>query len=431
MTNVFSSSFRLTLAGLLLSSVLSYVVETPPLTAPSEGGLWKIPPISSSTGLKNEFYSWRGQRIRYIASGPANAEKSVVLVHGLFVNADHWRRTINELGAEGYRTYAIDLLGSGYSSKPNPRSAEARILNGENGRFGEVLDCKKEQMLGNQHILSEKTQYQPTLENVKLGTESGGRRVVKRLDLRHPLLSCYNFYTWAEQISDFTRDVVFDGSLNWPDGTIKTTSLVGNSKGTIVALQAVVDTPQYYSGVCAINPTYREMHQAEMRFPTVKMPIAKMVQTLLRRKGRGLYYNIASQRNWIKNLLNGPYSNLDAIDDDLLSSLMEPLNDPNAAEVVFDELSYTAGPLFEQLLQDINGSIASKRKNLWVCYGENDPWLSPKRVESLVTTPFTENDLPVVEKVIAIEKAGHCPHDERPLITNSIILDFLRTSEQC
>ena len=43
--------------------------------------------------------------------------------------------------------------------------------------------------------------------------------------------------------------------------------------------------------------------------------------------------------------------------------------------------------------------------------------------------PFMENDLPVVEKVVAIENAGHCPHDKRPDITNSIILDFLRTSE--
>jgi hypothetical protein len=44
------------------------------------------------------------------------------------------------------------------------------------------------------------------------------------------------------------------------------------------------------------------------------------------------------------------------------------------AEVVFDELSYTLGPLVEQLVQqNINGSITSERMNLWVCYGENDP----------------------------------------------------------
>jgi hypothetical protein len=109
---------------------------------------------------------------------------------------------------------------------------------------------------------------------------------------------------------------------------------------------------------------------------------------------------------------------------------MEPLKDPNAVEVVFDELSYTAGPLFEQLLQDINGSVSSKRKNVWICYGENDPWLSRMRVESLFTKPFTENGLPIAVKVVPIENAGHCPHQKRPDITNSS-LDFLRTSEPC
>ena len=87
------------------------------------------------------------------------------------------------------------------------------------------------------------------------------------------------------------------------------------------------------------------------------------------------------------------------------------------------------GPNSVKQLQDINGCALSKRKNVWVCCGENDSWLSPKRVESLITMPFTENDLPVVEKVVAIENAGHCPHDERPDIKNSIILDFLRKSE--
>ncbi len=126
------------LAGLLISAVSSYVVETPPPIALLKHGLWTIPPVSSSTGLNNEFYLWRGQQIRYLVSGPANAKKSVLLIHGLFVNADHWSRTINKLGDAGYRTYAIDLLGSGYSSKPNAYSVEARMLNGENGRFGRV-----------------------------------------------------------------------------------------------------------------------------------------------------------------------------------------------------------------------------------------------------------------------------------------------------
>lgn len=409
-----------TLAAILLSAASSYVVSPPPPPIVRLKSI-NIPPISTATGLENQVYQWRGQEIRYLVSGPADAKKSVLLIHGLFVNADHWRRTINELGSAGYRTYAIDLLGSGYSSKPSGDSMEGKMLNGENGRF---ITASEDGNIMNYR--SGKKPQQPIRENVILGTSSGGRRVAKKLDLRHPLNSCYNFYTWAEQITDFTRDVIFEGTKNWPDGTPKTTSLVGNSKGTIAAFQSVLDTPEYFNGVCAIDPTYREMHHAEMRLPALQMPIVKQVLKFLRSRGKGLY-NIATQRNCIKNMLKEPYNNIDAIDDDLVTALMEPLNLPNAADVVFDELSYTEGPLFEQLLQDINDKPSSRRKHVWVCYGENDPWLSPKRVESLITTPFQDGHLPVVDKVISIEKAGHCPQDERPEITNPIILDFLRT----
>jgi pimeloyl-ACP methyl ester carboxylesterase len=276
-----------TVIAMLAVAASSYVVSPPPPVVPLKPS--NIPTLSSSTGLRNEVYQWRGQQIRYIAAGPSDARKTALLIHGLFVNADHWRRTINELSEAGYRTYAIDLLGSGYSSKPFPDSAEARLLNGENGRFDEGIPG----------FPREKKQEEPIRENVVLGTASGGRRVAKQLELRHPLNSCYNFYTWGEQVSDFTRDIIFRGRERWPDGTPKETSLVANSKGTIVALQSVMDTPQYFNGVCAIDPTYREMHHAEMRFPAITMPIVNLFQKFLRSRGKGLY-NAATQHGCIE-----------------------------------------------------------------------------------------------------------------------------------
>lgn len=411
----------LELIGLMLSLASSYIVAPSPPLAPVRSR--SIPLLSPSTGLENEVYHWRGQEIRYLSAGPVDAKKSVLLIHGLFVNADHWRRTINELGNAGYRTYAIDLLGSGYSSKPSSDSPEAMALNGETGRFSMTPSMD--------HVMnqsSERKLQAPIRENVVLGTASGGRRIAKQLDLRHPLNSCYNFYTWAEQVADFTKDVIFRGNEYWPDGSQKTTSLVANSKGTIAALQAVSDTPEYYNGVCAIDPTYREMHHAEMRFPAITMPIVNLIQKFLRgRKGKELYDTVTTQRDFIKNILKEPYHDDAAIDDELVTALMEPLNLPGSAEVIFDELSYTTGPLFEQLLQDINDNVQSSRMNVWVCYGDKDPWLSPKRVESLMTTPFSDEGNPVVDKVVAINDAGHCPQDERPEITNSLILDFLQS----
>ena len=45
--------------------------------------------------VENRFWSWRGQTIRYQALGDDDpSAPAVVLVHGLFVNADHWRNNI-------------------------------------------------------------------------------------------------------------------------------------------------------------------------------------------------------------------------------------------------------------------------------------------------------------------------------------------------
>lgn len=48
----------------------------------------------------------------------------LVLYHGVteskHICSDHWRKNIPVL-AKSHRVYAIDLIGYGYSDKPNPR----------------------------------------------------------------------------------------------------------------------------------------------------------------------------------------------------------------------------------------------------------------------------------------------------------------------
>ena len=92
-----------------------------------------MPPVSP-TGVPNQMWTWRGFNIRYQSLGEEQTGPALLLVHGLFVNADHWRRNLPALAAAGFRVYAIDLLGYGYSDKPYPTSPEATKISGENGR---------------------------------------------------------------------------------------------------------------------------------------------------------------------------------------------------------------------------------------------------------------------------------------------------------
>ncbi|KAH9327215.1 hypothetical protein KI387_007393 [Taxus chinensis] len=106
------------------------------LASSTEGG---DPKVSTSV------WNWQGYNIRYQFAG--NDGPAVILIHGFGANCDHWRKNIPVL-AQSHRVYAIDLLGYGYSDKPNPRN--------------------------------------------------------------FPVNSLYTFETWAKQVNDFCLDVVKD-----------------------------------------------------------------------------------------------------------------------------------------------------------------------------------------------------------------------------
>ena len=64
-------------------------------------------------------------RCRYQRSGDTGIP--VLLVHGFGANADHWRKNTPVIGEWG-RCWAIDLLGYGYSDKPDPRTQEKNAI---------------------------------------------------------------------------------------------------------------------------------------------------------------------------------------------------------------------------------------------------------------------------------------------------------------
>lgn len=334
-------------------------------------------PKVSPRGIPNLFWEWRGQTIRYQCAGLENTDgPTVLLVHGLFVNADHWQQNLPALAAAGVRCYAIDLLGNGYSSKPLPCGDEARAISGENGR-----------------------DLTP-LANVELGTANGGSRTAE-VALAHPLGSAYNFYTWAEQLADFTKDVI---------GGAEATTLVCNSIGTISALQAITDWPNMFNGCFVVNPNFRELHVAES--PKLIQPVVRAIQSVLRSNGQPLFDSLAKP-DTVKQILLEPYADPSKVTDELVDVLLSPLLQEGSADVVFDTLSYSAGPLPEQLLADIPVS-----RPIWVCWGTADPWTPGDRVKAL-------DRIPCVEKVVALEGVGHCPHDEAPELVNPLILDFV------
>eukprot|EP00854_Cymbomonas_tetramitiformis_P003684 gene3684-4619_t len=67
------------------------------------------------------YYKWRGHDCHYISAGEDNDGPLVVLVHGFGAHAYHWRYTIPALAKDGFRVYALCMLGYGWSTKVEER----------------------------------------------------------------------------------------------------------------------------------------------------------------------------------------------------------------------------------------------------------------------------------------------------------------------
>lgn len=373
----------------------------------------ECPEVSPATGLENRFYTWKNQqKIRYQttlsdgssvpSSTPGTPKQPILFIHGLFTNSDHWRRSLNYFASmpDTYTAYAIDLYGCGYSDKPLVDSEMAQACNGENRRFvngNDVVDGM--------------------LRNVRLGSPDGRPRSdLVDVELRHPIGSPYNFYTWADLIADFCNDIIAPSS----EANTKVT-LVCNSIGTMSSLQAVLDHPSYFNGVFVICPNFRELHSAEVPFPSITMPILRMQQSLLRNVIGQPIFDTLAKPDIVRDILKVPYAIKDAVDDELVHVLLDPLLTPGASNVVFDTLSYSAGPLPEPQLHQLSKLCSSTSTSLlvWICYGSDDPWTPGPRVEALATN----HD--VVEKVVCLPNVGHCPHDEAPELVHPLLMEFL------
>jgi pimeloyl-ACP methyl ester carboxylesterase len=70
---------------------------------------------------KRYFWRWHGQLVDFLVAEPEGGADdntpTVLLVHGFGAFAEHWRRNIPALAAEGCKVYACTLPGFGPSEK--------------------------------------------------------------------------------------------------------------------------------------------------------------------------------------------------------------------------------------------------------------------------------------------------------------------------
>ena len=417
-----------------------------PTASPFDPSLERLRPARASNSqvlVREGFWEWENHRIRYIRAGfgddsggdvdeDGNVENKyktssfsssssssssspppkgplLVCVHGFGGNADHWRKNVPGLAAGGCRVAAIDLLGYGYSSKPDPRRRGADDAPPQGG-----------------------------------SGDGGGENP-------RPLLPPNRVYTmeaWARQLLAFIKGPCGGGPA----------FLITNSIGGIAALQAAVYAEEEVSspssssssssdprnksivaGVQLMDVSLRMLHSTKQ--PALARPLVSALQALLRETPAGeLFFSAVAKPQTVSKILKEAYGDPSAVDDELVDAILKPGLEPGATQVFLDFISMSGGPLPETLLSRLEGTPVS------ILWGEKDPWEKLEWGRELAAQAAASKDLArewrggkgegnsavaaaegsCVEEFEVLFGVGHCPQDEVPGLVNPLTLRFVR-----
>lgn len=217
----------------------------------------------------------------------------------------------------------------------------------------------------------------------------------------------YTFETWGSLLGDFCQDIVRSPAV-----------LVGNSIGSIVAMQTAVDVPEWVEGVALLNCSLRLLHERRRtEVPWYRSTGASVMQQILGIRWLGhQFFNLIAKPKTVRNILKQAYAQEAAVTDELVQMLMEPAASPGAADVFLAFTRYSQGPLPEDLL----AKLPCRALMLW---GEDDPWEPIALGRKL-------GEFDCVDQFITLPNAGHCPQDEVPDAIAAALVPWVQVLNQ-
>ncbi|MEO1445370.1 MAG: alpha/beta fold hydrolase [Cyanobacteria bacterium J06635_11] len=212
----------------------------------------------------------------------------------------------------------------------------------------------------------------------------------------------YTFETWSQQVQDFCEQVIGESAF-----------LIGNSIGCVVALQAAVDAPSWVRGVVLLDCSLRLLHDRKRQtLPWYRSAPTPYIQKVLSyRPLIRFFFGQLAKPKAVKNILRQAYGRKEEVTDELVSLLLEPAFDPGAMDVFLAFISYSQGPIPEDLLPKLSCPAL-------IVWGKEDPW-------EPVELARAYGEYPAVEEFIELAGVGHCPQDEAPEVVNPILMDWV------
>ncbi|MDF0552792.1 alpha/beta fold hydrolase [Kamptonema sp. UHCC 0994] len=215
----------------------------------------------------------------------------------------------------------------------------------------------------------------------------------------------YDVSIWVAQVYEF-----------WQTFIRQPVVLVGNSIGSLICLAAAAAHPDMVAGIVMISlpdPSVR----AEA-VPLWLQPAIAAVENIFASPPvlRTLFYFVR-RPSIVRRWVSFAYANPDAISDELVEILSGPTGDRGSARAfcaLFKAVgSAQFGPGVKTVLPELKIPIL-------LIWGQQDRMIPPRFARPRQFMEYNSN-----LKLVELENAGHCPHDECPERVNQEILNWI------
>ena len=215
----------------------------------------------------------------------------------------------------------------------------------------------------------------------------------------------YNAALWTEQLHDF-----------WQTFIGVPTILVGNSIGSLVCLNATYTYPEMVRGLVMLS--LPDVSVREDMLPPIARPLVTSLENLF--ASPLLIKSILKfvrKPGIIRRWAGIAYPNKEVVTDELVEILSSPAYDEGSGQTLFRLSRSVRKAGFAKSVADLLPQITVPMLLIW---GLQDKMIPPKQARAIAS-------LNSRLKLIELENAGHCPHDEYPEQFNRLLLEWLET----
>lgn len=213
----------------------------------------------------------------------------------------------------------------------------------------------------------------------------------------------YKVSLWVDQVYDFWRTFVGVPMV-----------LVGNSIGSLVCLAAAETYPEMVQGIVMIS--LPDMSARNDTIPQLLQPIVSGLERAIASPWllKSVFYFVRRPK-FVKKWASVAYANPGAISEELVDILSGPAQERGAARAFSALLKAMIGADFSPSARKVLPNLNIPMLLVW---GQSD-----RMIPYTLAAKF--RDLNPRLRLVDIENAGHCPHDECPEIVNQLLLEWL------